>query len=561
VGHVAWDVIVVGAGSAGCVMANRLSAGGARVLLVEAGADTPPDAVPADIADLYPRSYYNGRYMWSGLQADQAGDGTGARSAFPQARVMGGGSSLMGMIALRGLPADYDGWAARGLPGWSWQDVLSSFTALEHDRDFGGQLHGDAGPISIRRHLPEDWPPFCRAVGTAAREAGFAAVEDFNADPGDGYGALPMSSTLSGRVSSASAFLDADVRRRPGLVVRCRTEVLRLHMEGTRCAGVVLAGEHGTTEVVRAGSTVVSGGAVFSPTLLLRSGLGPAEALRRLGIDVVADLPGVGENLQNHPVAYLACFLRPEGRQSPSLRPGFNTGLRFTSGLVPGVTGDLQMLVLNKSSWHGLGSAVAGLGVCLVGPASRGRVRLVDRAGLPEVDFRFLSEQVDRERMEHGFGVAAELMRSPAVAAVRHEVFAAGYSRVVRRLNEPGRVNVATTRVLAGLLDGPRPLRRGMLRWGIASGSLRESRLTDRGWLTATARARSFGTYHPAGTCAMGPDSDPMAVVDGDGRVRGVEGLRVVDASVMPTVPRANTNLPVQMVAEHLARRMVAAGG
>jgi 5-(hydroxymethyl)furfural/furfural oxidase len=337
------------------------------------------------------------------------------------------------------------------------------------------------------------------------------------------------------------------VRRGPGLEIRCGTEVLRLRFEGRRCTGVVIAGEYGE-EVVTADTTVVSGGAVFSPTLLLRSGLGPADELRPLGIDVVADLPGVGANLQNHPIAYLACFLRPEGRQPPSLRPGFATALRFGAG-------DLQMLVLNKSSWHGLGSAVAGLGVCLVAPASRGRVRLVDRAALPQVDFRFLTEAVDRERMHHGVEVAAELMRSPAVAAVRHEVFAAGYSRVVRRLNRPGPVNVGVTRALAGLLDGPRPLRRAMLRWGIASGSLRESRLTDRAWLGATARTRSFGTYHPAGTCAMGPDDDPGAVVDGRGRVHGVEGLRVVDASVMPTVPRANTNLPVQMVAQHMASR------
>ena len=175
--------------------------------------------------DLYPRSYYNESYMWRGLKADQGGAGTGAKTGFVQARVMGGGSSLMGMVALRGLPDDYDSW---NLPGWYWPDALRYFSRVEDDRDFQGPMHGSGGPVSIRRHLPADWPPFCQAVARATARLGWPALGDFNGEFGDGYGALPMSSTLSGRVSAASAYLDGAARSRPNLRVVCGTTVHKL---------------------------------------------------------------------------------------------------------------------------------------------------------------------------------------------------------------------------------------------------------------------------------------------------------------------------------------------
>lgn len=547
------EVLVVGAGTAGCVLASRLSAAGRRVLLVEAGRDTPPDDVPEDIADLYPRSYYNADYTWPGLLATQV-DRPGERvTAYPQAKVMGGGSSLMGMVALRGLPEDFDAWERDGAVGWSWETVLPYFRKLEQDRDFGGPLHGQDGPVVIRRHASSEWPPFCAAVGDAVRAAGYPDVDDMNADFRDGYGAIPMNSTLAARVSAASAYLDRDVRRRTNLDIWCEAHVTSLRFDGSRCTGAHVR-RHGRTVRVDADLTVLAGGAIHTPLLLQRSGVGPAQALRSLGIEPVADVRGVGENLQNHPVVYLATHLRPRARQSANLRPGFNTQLRFSSGIADHRS-DLQMLVLNKSSWHGVGAAVGSLGINLLGAASRGHVELRPHAGRlePHVDFRMLSEPEDVARLVSGFETACEVMRAPQVRDVRHEVFAAGYSRVVRGLNRPGVVNAVLARTLARALDGPDVLRRAMLRWGIASGDIGERRLVDPAWRRRTVLGRTFGTYHPVGTCRMGDGNGPDDVVDPRGAVLGVEGLHVADASIMPRIPRGNTFLPTLMIGEKLA--------
>jgi 5-(hydroxymethyl)furfural/furfural oxidase len=361
-------------------------------------------------------------------------------------------------------------------------------------------------------------------------------------------------------VSAATGYLDAAARARPNLAVDTDTLVERLLFEGTRCVGAI-ARRDGRRERRLARHVIVSSGAIHSPALLLRSGIGPPAQLAALGIDLVAPLEAVGANLQNHPVVYVATHLTPSARQPPTLRAQILGALRYTSRTGTGENGDMLLYLLNRSSWHGLGAAVAGIGVSITSPRSRGSVELAsaDPDAHPIVRFGMLRDPDDFARMADGFALAVELLEDPAVRPLRHEAFAAGYSRVVRRLNAPGAVNAALTRVLAALLDGPGPLRHAMLKYGIASGDLDEGRMRTRDWQHATVRARTFGTYHPAGTCRMGATDDPEAVVDPSCSVRGVDGLSVVDASIMPVIVRANTNVPVLMIAERAAQLVAAA--
>ncbi len=536
------------------MLANRLSARGARVLLLEAGQDTPPGRVPADIEDTYPRSYSNPNYMWPDLRVHFKPVTAGAPAVrFEQARVMGGGSSVQGMVALRGLAADYDGWAAAGAEGWDWAGVLPYFRRLENDWDFGGDLHGKDGPVVIRRYDSKEWPPFSLAVQQAAINQGYPLIADMNAYFGDGYGSLPMCKTMEKRVSSASGYLDEETRRRPNLQISAHTTVEKIVFERNRAVGVT-AIQSGKQVNFRALHVVLSSGAIHSPALLMRSGVGAPERVSSLGLPLVAALPGVGQNLQNHVFLYLAAHLNKDARQTGSNNPFRSCNyFRFSSGL-PGVTNDMVMLILNRTSWHRLGESIAALGVALYSPYSRGQVTLnsPDPRVEPCVEFNLLQDPRDKNRMVEGMEFALKLMCDPAVRAIRQQVFPIAYSERVRKLGNPTRMNAVAAALLSAIFDGPAFLGDMLLHHAIAPNQPDETKM-DKAFLTRTVEESAVGMFHVAGTCRMGQESDPLAVLDSRCRVRGVEGLTVADASVMPRIPRANTYLTSVMIAEKCA--------
>lgn len=488
-----WDIVVVGAGAAGAVIAARASEDPNRsVLLLDAGPDYPLAAeLPTDLINGHDNSYVD--HDW-GLSYNPLGERT---DRFPRGRVTGGSSAVNTTIALRGIPADYDEWAARGNPAWAWSQVLPAFNRLERDLDYGGQdYHGDAGPISIRRWTEDELVPTQAAFIEASLAHGFPASNDVNAPDAIGVGPMAMNKLGRLRISTAVGYL-ASARFRDNLTITPDTLVHRVLVEDGRAVGV----ETDNGERISARLVVISAGAIHTPGVLVRSGIGSAGELASLGVEPVATMEGVGANLSDHPALAIVMSAKYPEFCAPDL-PLVQTICRYTS---EGSTSPLDV-----------------------------NIELITRTGSRSGEPMFMLapslEQVDGRGEVRQTSLAADSMPSiePHFGENERDV-----ARHVQALEDA----FALTQVapLSDFID--------QVHFPDPSRSTRDD-------LVRVAQRVSASGYHPCGTAKMGPAEDPLAVVDQFGRCHGVDQLVVGDASIMPTVPRANINLSTIMIGE-----------
>ncbi len=565
-----YDFIIVGGGSAGSVLANRLSVRSAnKVLVCEAGQDTPHGKVPPEILDSYPgKAYLDTRFHWTELKVttqvishnNPEADRPPLRK-YEQARVLGGGSSINGQLANRGAPTDFNEWEERGAKGWNWDAVLPYFKKVERDMDFDGPYHGKEGRIPVRRIFPDLWNGYSKAAAEALSRAGYDYLPDQNGEFAEGYFPITSSNAYERRVSAAIGYLDPGTRLRENLTISTDTQVTELLFNGLKCVGVKALVEGKETEF-RGNEVILSSGAIHSPAHLLRAGIGPAMHLNDLGIPVRANVAGVGQRLMDHPSIAVASFIHPEARINDYTGRHALMGMRYSSETGGAPLGDMFAIAIAKSSWHAVGEQI-GSWIIFVNKtySETGQVRLATTnwRDEPTVEFNLLSDKRDLDRLTQGFRKMAALHNDPAMQAVTSDVFPASYSDKVRQIGVVNKKNKFMTNVMSKLLDGPAALRQMLIRKFIMEGFTLEQMMTDDDALEAFVRKAAVGVWHASCTCRMGADDDPMAVTDITGRVRGVEGLRVVDASIFPVVPCANTNFPTLMTAEKISDAILAA--